>query len=280
MKKFIDIDNQRISLDAPVVMGILNVTDDSFHDGGKYVSETQIIARVNEIVEQGAAIIDVGACSTRPGSVAASEEEEIGRAGFAVELIRKYHPRVPVSVDTFRASVVREICRCLGPVIVNDISGGAMDGEMFETVERLGLPYILCHAQGTPRDMQQAPRYDDVVREVRDFLGARAARLEATGLVQVIIDPGFGFGKTVAHNYRLLARLDSLVDLGYPVLAGLSRKSMACKVLDVAPRDALNATTALNAIALLKGASILRVHDVKEAAETVKIHRAMTESNP
>ncbi|MDR0765686.1 MAG: dihydropteroate synthase [Odoribacteraceae bacterium] len=279
MKKFIDIGGERVSLEVPVVMGILNVTGDSFHDGGKYLGEAQIIARVHEIVEQGAGIIDVGACSTRPGSVAVGEDEEIARVGFAVELVRKYHPRLPVSVDTFRANVITETCRCLGPVIVNDISGGTMDARMFETVARLKLPYILTHVQGTPRDMQREPRYDDVTREVRAFLATRAALLEATAGVQVIIDPGFGFGKSVAHNYRLLAHLDRFLDLGYPLLAGLSRKSMACNVLDIAPRDALNATTALNTIALGKGASILRVHDVKEAVEAVKIHQMVVDND-
>ncbi|MDR2413734.1 MAG: dihydropteroate synthase [Odoribacteraceae bacterium] len=279
MKKFISVGGERVCLDAPAVMGILNVTVDSFHDGGRYLGEQQIIARVNEIVEQGAAVIDVGACSTRPGSISVSEDEELARVGFAVELIRKYHPRVPVSVDTFRASVVEEICRCLGPVIVNDISGGTMDDRMFDVVTRLNVPYVLTHVQGTPRDMQEEPRYDDVEREVRDFLATRAARLEVSSGVQVIIDPGFGFGKSVAHNYRLLARLDRFLELGYPVLVGVSRKSMACKVLDIAPGAALNATTALNAIALMKGASLLRVHDVKEAVETVKVYQAMMENN-
>jgi dihydropteroate synthase len=278
MEKFIEVDGARVNLDTPVVMGILNVTDDSFHDGGKYVSETRVIERVHEIAEQGAAIIDVGACSTRPGAVAVSEEEEIARLSFAVELVRKYHPRLPVSIDTFRASVAKEICRCLGKVIVNDISGGTMDERIFETVASLDTPYILTHIQGTPRDMQHDPHYDDVTREVRGFLLERAGRLRAMGFDRIIIDPGFGFGKSVAHNYRLLDQMELLHELDYPLLAGVSRKSMAWKLLGITPGEALNATTALNTLALVKGADILRVHDVKEAVETVKVYRAMKES--
>ncbi|MDR2129704.1 MAG: dihydropteroate synthase [Odoribacteraceae bacterium] len=278
MEKFIEVGDERITLRAPVVMGILNVTDDSFYDGGKYISETQVIERVNEIVRQGAAIIDVGACSTRPGAVVVSEEEEIARLSFAVELIRKYHPRLPVSIDTFRANVVREICRCLGEVIVNDISGGTMDERMFETVAALNTPYILTHIQGTPREMQQNPCYRDVEQEVYDFLDERIRCLHGMGFHRIIVDQGFGFGKNIAHNYRLLDRMERFLDLGYPLLVGVSRKAMIWKLLDITPREALNGTTVLNTIALLKGADILRVHDVKEAVEAVKIYRTMKES--
>jgi dihydropteroate synthase len=279
MIKFIEVENERVSLEVPVVMGILNVTADSFYDGGKYTSEIQVIERVHEIVEQGAGIIDVGACSTRPGAVLVSEEEEIARLTFAVELIRKYHPHLPVSIDTFRASVVREICSCLGEVIVNDISGGTMDGQMFETVAALNIPYILTHIQGTPREMQQNPRYDDVAREVHAFLKERVERLNGMGFDKIILDQGFGFGKTTAHNYRLMECMEQFLDLGYPLLVGISRKSMVWKLLGITPREALNGTTVLNTIALLKGARLLRVHDVKEAVEAVKIYRAMRESS-
>ncbi|MDR1274374.1 MAG: dihydropteroate synthase [Odoribacteraceae bacterium] len=278
MENFIKIGDERVDLRVPAVMGILNVTTDSFHDGGKYLGEARVIARVDEIAGQGAAIIDVGACSTRPGAAAVSEKEEIARLTFAVELVRKYHPRLPVSIDTYRANVVREIRDCLGEVIVNDISGGTMDERMFDTVARLNAPYILTHIQGTPRDMQRDPRYDDVAREVFQFLQERAERLRGMGCTRLVIDPGFGFGKTVAHNYRLLDRLEAFLELGYPLLAGVSRKSMICNLLGLPPGEALNGTTVLNTIALLKGATILRVHDVREAVEAVKIHQAMKET--
>ena len=226
-------------------------------------------------MEQGAGIIDVGAYSTRPGAAFVDEKEELSRLSFAVELIRKYHPQVPVSIDTFRAGVAREINHCLGPVIVNDISGGTMDDKMFETVAELGVPYILMHIQGTPKDMQVNPHYEDVVREVRAFFTERIARLNALGFNNIILDQGFGFGKTVGHNYQLLDKMESFLDLGYPLLVGISRKTMIWRLLEITPKEALNGTTVLNTISLLKGANILRVHDVREAVEAVKIVKAM-----
>lgn len=275
MVKQIEVGTERISLERPVVMGILNVTPDSFYDGGHYTSEVKIIERIHEIVEQGAGIIDVGAYSTRPGAAFVDEKEELSRLSFAVELVRKYYPHVPVSIDTFRAGVAREICRCLGDVIVNDISGGTMDDKMFETVAGLNVPYILMHIQGTPQTMQIAPHYDDVVCEVWDFLKERVERLNALGFDKIILDQGFGFGKTLEHNYRLLVRMEDFLDLGYPLLVGISRKTMIWKLLEVTPQEALNGTTVLNTISLLKGAHILRVHDVREAVETVRIVEAM-----
>ena len=275
MLKQIEVGTERISLERPVVMGILNVTPDSFYDGGRYISEMKIIERVHEIVEQGAGIIDVGAYSTRPGAAFVDEKEELSRLSFAVELVRKYYPHVPVSIDTFRAGVAREICRCLGDVIVNDISGGTLDDKMFETVAGLNVPYILMHIQGTPQTMQIAPHYDDVVCEVRQFLKDRVERLNALGFDKIILDQGFGFGKTLEHNYRLLAHMEEFLDLGYPLLVGISRKTMIWKLLEVTPQEALNGTTVLNTISLLKGAHILRVHDVREAVEAVRIVEAM-----
>lgn len=269
------LEGEKISLESPVVMGILNVTPDSFYDGGKYTSELKIMERVDEIVEQGAGIIDVGAYSTRSGAAFVDEKEELSRLSFAVELIRKYHPQVPVSIDTFRAGVAREINHCLGPVIVNDISGGTMDDKMFETVAELGVPYILMHIQGTPKDMQVNPHYEDVVREVRAFFTERIARLNTLGFNNIILDQGFGFGKTVGHNYQLLDKMESFLDLGYPLLVGISRKTMIWRLLEITPKEALNGTTVLNTISLLKGANILRVHDVREAVEAVKIVKAM-----
>lgn len=271
MVKYIEVGGERVSLERPVVMGILNVTPDSFYDGGRYTSELKIIERIHEIVEQGAGIIDVGAYSTRSGAEFVDEREELSRLSFAVELVRKYYPHLPVSIDTFRANVAREIRHCLGDVIVNDISGGTMDEKMFETVAEMNVPYILMHIQGTPRDMQVNPHYEDVVGEVRQFLAERIARLNAIGFNKIIIDQGFGFGKTLEHNYRLMERIGDFLTLDYPLLVGISRKTMIWKLLGCTPKEALNGTTVLNTIALLKGAHILRVHDVLEAVEAVKI---------
>lgn len=271
MVKYIEVGGERVSLERPVVMGILNVTPDSFYDGGRYTSELKIIERIHEIVEQGAGIIDVGAYSTRPGAEFVDEREELSRLSFAVELVRKYYPHLPVSIDTFRANVAREIRHCLGDVIVNDISGGTMDEKMFETVAEMNVPYILMHIQGTPRDMQVNPHYEDVVGEVRQFLAERIAHLNALGFNKIIIDQGFGFGKTLEHNYRLMEGIGDFLTLDYPLLVGISRKTMIWKLLGCTPKEALNGTTVLNTIALLKGAHILRVHDVREAVEAVKI---------
>lgn len=271
--KTITLNKLPLDLSTPVVMGILNVTPDSFYDGGKYTTETAVIRRINQIVEEGAGVIDVGAYSTRPGAAFVDEQEELGRLSWAVELVRKYYPNLPVSIDTFRAGVAREIVSCLGEVIVNDISGGTLDENMFDFVAETGVPYIMMHIQGTPQTMQQNPVYEDVVREVRQFLTERIAVLNAKGFDNIILDPGFGFGfgKTLAHNYELMSGMDTYQDLDYPLLVGISRKTMIYKLLGGTAQDALNGTTVLNTIALLKGANILRVHDVKEAVETVRI---------
>lgn len=269
--KTITLNKLPLDLSTPVVMGILNVTPDSFYDGGKYTTETAVIRRIHQIVEEGAGVIDVGAYSTRPGAAFVDEQEELGRLSWAVELVRKYYPNLPVSIDTFRAGVAREIVSCLGEVIVNDISGGTLDENMFDFVAETGVPYIMMHIQGTPQTMQQNPVYEDVVREVRQFLTERIAVLNAKGFDNIILDLGFGFGKTLAHNYELMSGMDTYQDLGYPLLVGISRKTMIYKLLGGTAQDALNGTTVLNTIALLKGANILRVHDVKEAVETVRI---------
>ena len=275
MKKKIKLGDRELDLSQPLVMGILNVTPDSFYDGGKYLSESRIIERIHQIMNEGADIIDVGAYSTRPGAAVVDEKEEIGRLSLAVELIRKYYPRAVVSIDTFRAKVAEEIITCMGPVIVNVISGGTLDEQMFDYVAKAGVPYVMMHIQGTPRTMQQNPVYENVVAEVRRFFAGRIALLNERGFDNIILDPGFGFGKTLAHNYELLEATDSFWDLGYPLLIGISRKSMIYKLLGGGPDDALNGTTVLNTIALLKGAKILRVHDVKEAVEIVLLYRAL-----
>ena len=279
MIKMLKVGGEVLDFSTPAVMGILNVTPDSFYDGGSYQSEAKIIGRIHQIVEEGGRIIDVGAYSSRPGAAAVSEKEEIGRLMPAVELIRKYYPHIPVSIDTFRAKVAKEVNTCMGTVIVNDISGGTMDETMFDYVAQAGIPYVMMHIQGTPETMQKNPEYADVVKEIGQFFRERIARLEAAGFRQIILDPGFGFGKTLHHNYELLDGMETYKSFGYPLLAGISRKSMIYNLLGGTPADALNGTTVLNTISLLKGADILRVHDVKEAVEAVKIVGAMRESS-
>lgn len=269
--KTITLNHRPLDLTSPVVMGILNVTPDSFYDGGKYLSETKVIGRIRQIVEEGAGIIDVGAYSSRPGAAFVDEKEELGRLAWAVELVRKYYPSVPVSIDTFRAGVAKEIVGCLGEVMVNDISGGTLDDGMFDFVASSGVPYIMMHIQGTPQTMQKNPVYDNVVADVRRFFTDRIARLNAAGFDNIILDPGFGFGKTLDHNYELMSGMHTYRDLGYPLLVGISRKTMIYKALGCTAHEALNGTTVLNTISLMKGASILRVHDVKEAVEAVKL---------
>lgn len=274
--KTIKLDGQELDFSLPVVMGILNVTSDSFYDGGKYLSEVRLIERIHQIMEEGAGIIDVGAYSTRPGAAYVDEKEELGRLAWAVELVRKYYPRALISIDTFRAKVAEEINSCLGPVMVNDISGGTMDEGMFEMVAKTGLPYIMMHIQGTPETMQKNPCYEDIVGEIGQFFTDRIDRLNALGTDNIILDPGFGFGKNLLHNYRLMDGMDAFLELGYPLLVGISRKSMIYKLLGGGPEEALNGTTVLNTVALLKGALILRVHDVKAAVEVVRIYNALS----
>ncbi|MCI5707721.1 MAG: dihydropteroate synthase [Odoribacter sp.] len=273
--KTITLNKKSLDFSTPVVMGILNVTPDSFYDGGKYVSEVKVIERIHQIVEEGAGIIDVGAYSTRPGAAFVDEKEELARLAWAVELVRKYYPDVVVSIDTFRSAVAREIIDCLGDVIVNDISGGTMDDGMFDFVAQSGVPYIMMHIQGTPQTMQLNPVYENVVKDVRKFFTDRIAMLNEAGFDNIILDPGFGFGKTLDHNYELMDGMDSYLDLEYPILVGISRKTMIYKLIGDTANEALNGTTVLNTLALLKGASILRVHDVREAVEAVKITEKM-----
>lgn len=273
--KTITLNKKSLDFSTPVVMGILNVTPDSFYDGGKYVSEVKVIERIHQIVEEGAGIIDVGAYSTRLGAAFVDEKEELARLAWAVELVRKYYPDVVVSIDTFRSAVAREIIDCLGDVIVNDISGGTMDDGMFDFVAQSGVPYIMMHIQGTPQTMQLNPVYENVVKDVRKFFTDRIAMLNEAGFDNIILDPGFCFGKTLDHNYELMDGMDSYLDLEYPILVGISRKTMIYKLIGGTANEALNGTTVLNTLALLKGASILRVHDVREAVEAVKITEKM-----
>jgi dihydropteroate synthase len=259
-----------LDLSTPVVMGILNITPDSFYDGGRYEDETQLLEQAGKMVREGAAIIDIGAASTRPGAEDIGEEEESKRLIPAIRSVRKAFPHIIISADTYRAAVTEKAIHA-GADIINDISGGTMDAEMFATAGRLKVPYILMHIKGTPKDMQADPHYDDVVKEVKEYLSSRINELKGAGVQHIILDPGFGFGKTVEHNYTLLNNLHELIVLGYPLLAGASRKSMVNRVIGTKPENALNGTTVVNTLALLNGAKILRVHDVKEAVQAVKI---------
>lgn len=263
-------DGRLLDLSGPVVMGILNVTPDSFFDGGKYVVARKALEQAEQMIRHGAALIDIGAVSTRPGAEPPTEAEEWERLSATLDLFREELPGAIVSVDTFRAPIARKAIEA-GAHIINDISGGALDEKMLETAGQLGVPYVLMHMQGTPATMQANPQYENVVTEVKQFFEQQLEKCERAGVKQIILDPGFGFGKTVEHNFRLLNALDVYVKMGYPVLAGLSRKSMLTRLLGVGKNEALNGTSILNTIALQKGAKILRVHDVKEAMECVRI---------
>lgn len=267
------IGKDSLDFTIPAVMGIVNVTPDSFYDGGKFTNESELLAHVEKMVNEGASILDIGAVSTRPGSQMVSTKAELERLLPAATAIRSHFPEMPLSVDTFRSWVAVRIIDEIGPVMINDISGGSLDSKMFETVARLKMPYILSHIQGTPLNMQENPQYNDVVRDVSNYFSEKVKKLSKLGVEDVILDPGFGFGfgKTLDHNYDLLNRLDAFKVFQLPVMVGLSRKTMIWKALEITPETALNGTTVANTMALLGGADILRVHDVKEAVEAVKI---------
>ncbi|MDR1865005.1 MAG: dihydropteroate synthase [Bacteroidales bacterium] len=260
-----------LSLEKPAVMGILNVTDDSFYDGGRYRSEEEIVSRCEAILEEGAEIIDVGAVSTRPGTEGIDAVAEERKLEDALRVIRKRFPDATLSLDTYRADIARRMVNDYGVDIINDISAGTMDEKMFETVACLNVPYVLMHMQGTPATMQVNPVYGDPSGEVIRFFSDAIFRLRSLGVKDIIVDPGFGFGKTVEHNYELLRSMHRLDIFECPVLAGVSRKSMICKCIETDAHHALNGTTAVNTLALLNGADILRVHDVREAVECIKI---------
>ncbi|MFV0592638.1 MAG: dihydropteroate synthase [Draconibacterium sp.] len=267
----IQLGNNEIDLSIPIVMGIVNVTPDSFYDGGKMEDEATMLKAVEEMIREGVSIIDVGAVSTRPGAENISTKVELGRLLPAVHAIQENFPDIPISIDTFRSWVAVRVVDEVGPVIINDISGGTLDSKMFETVAQLQVPYILSHMQGTPKTMQDNPEYADLMKEISGFFADRFKKLTKLGVKDVIIDPGFGFGKNLDHNYELLNRLDAFKVFQLPVMVGLSRKSMIWKALEISPEEALNGTSVANTLALLGGADILRVHDVKEAIEAVKI---------
>jgi dihydropteroate synthase len=266
-----------LDLSRPVVMGILNITTDSFYDGGRFMAPDTWLLQAEKMLEEGAAMLDIGGASSRPGAAEVPESEETAKVVLAINTILKRFPDTLLSVDTWRASVARAAVDA-GAVIVNDISAGRLDPPMYETVAALDVPYILMHMKGTPADMQKKPVYEDVVTEVLDFLIAELQRLRALGIKDILIDPGFGFGKTIAHNYQLLKNMHVFQKVtGLPVLAGLSRKSMTYKFLGISPEQALNGTSALNMVALQQGASILRVHDVREAVQVVRLFGMMND---
>jgi len=260
-----------IDLSAPVVMGIINITPDSFYSGSRVEAMEEILRRVEKILEDGGQIIDIGGYSSRPGADEISEEEEGHRLWPALKEIRDHWPEVIISLDTFRASVAQRAVEEFGVDIINDISGGNLDSDMFKTVARLNVPYILMHMKGTPGTMQNNPRYQDVTGEVILYLAEKINQLRAMGVSDIIVDPGFGFAKTIEHNYTLLHDLEQFKMFELPLLVGLSRKSMTYKLLGGGPESALNGTSVLNSMALTRGANILRVHDVKEAVECIKL---------
>lgn len=272
----LQVNGRLLDLSEPQVMGILNVTPDSFYAGSRKQEEADIACRVEQILAEGGSMIDIGAYSSRPNADDVSPAEEAERLRKGLRIIRSIAPDAIVSVDTFRADVAAMCVEEYGVALVNDISGGDLDARMFETVAgRLRVPYILMHMKGTPQNMQTAPSYDNLMVEITRYFAERIERLRALGAKDIILDPGFGFGKTLTHNYELMRDMAELKIFELPLLVGISRKSMIYKLLGTTPDEALNGTTVLNTIALLSGASILRVHDVKACVEVVRIVRQM-----
>jgi dihydropteroate synthase len=274
-KNSINCNGRLISLEKPLVMGILNATPDSFYAKSRIGNNDMLKERIEKMVSDGVDIIDVGGYSSRPGADEVSEKEEWGRVEPVLEAIKSINPEMLVSIDTYRAGIARKAVEGFHVDLVNDISAGEMDAAMFETVSGLQVPYIMMHMKGTPQNMQLNPTYDYLVKEIIEYFAQKVVALNQMGLNDIIIDPGFGFGKTLAHNYQLLNLMDEFQLFELPVLVGVSRKSMIYKLLGIAPEDALNGTTAINMAALMKGANILRVHDVKAAKETIAIYNAM-----
>lgn len=267
----LNVNGKLIDLSRPAVMAIANLTPDSFFTGSRLFTEKDVLTHVGKALEEGADIIDVGAFSTRPSATYISEEEELERLKSTLRAIRKHFPDAIISLDTFRAGIARwgvEECKI---DIINDISGGTLDDMMFETVAEMGVAYVLTHTRGTPQTMQKLTQYDNMISDILHFFEKKTTQLIHLGVKDIIIDPGFGFAKTLEQNYELLAKMTYFKELNFPVLYGVSRKSMIYNLLETTPEHALNGTTALNMLGLMNGANILRVHDVKEAVETVKI---------
>lgn len=269
-KQSLQIGGKLLDLSKPLIMGILNITTDSFYSGSRVSTPAMWMDAASRMLAEGAAILDIGAASSRPGAESISEEEELLRIIPVVKELSSAFPGAILSIDTFRSSIAEKAIKA-GAHMINDISAGELDDKMFDTIADLGVPYIMMHMQGKPKNMQASPKYNDVVGDIKSYFEQRLDKLFRHGTVNVLLDPGFGFGKTLAHNYEILKRLNEISSLGFPIVAGLSRKSMIYKVLESSPEDALNGTTVLNTLALLNGANILRVHDVREAMETIKL---------
>ena len=275
--KYINVNGKLMDLSSPKVMGILNITPDSFFEQSRKQTSKDISERVKQILDEGASIIDVGAYSSRPNADDVSIHEEMSRLRVALDIIRNEFPDAVVSIDTFRAEVAQMCVEEYKADIINDISAGEMDKKMFPTIASLGVPYIIMHMKGTPQTMQNAPYYDNVLKEVLFYFSEKIQRLRDLGVKDIIVDPGFGFAKTIEHNYELMNHLEEFQIFDLPILVGVSRKSMIYKLLGTTPQDALNGTTVLDTIALMKGANILRVHDVRQAVENVRIVEKMQE---
>lgn len=274
----IKLNNRLVDLSTPIVMGIINVTPDSFFKGNRFLTESAILQAVEKMLGDGAKIIDIGGYSTRPAAEMITQDEEIKRLSEGLEVILKKFPTVPVSVDTFRSGVARHVVKNYQVAMINDVSGGTLDDLMFETIAECQVAYVLMHMRGNPQSMQSLTKYDDVVSDVLHFLEKKLAQLHLLGVSDVVVDPGFGFAKDIEQNYKLLSQLHYLKELNVPVLTGVSRKSMLTKLLKIAAAEALNATTAANMLALIGGASILRVHDVKEAFQTIEVYKKYIEA--
>ena len=272
----INCNGKLIDLSTPKVMGILNCTPDSFYDGGKYKSESQFLTQVEKMLSDGATFVDIGAYSSKPNAEFVSEEEELNRLLPVLELVLKSFPETIISVDTFRSKIAQKAIEN-GAAIVNDISAGNLDEKMLETVAKLQVPYIMMHMKGTPQTMQTLAQYDNICKEMLFYFSERVGKARSFGITDIIIDPGFGFAKTLEQNYEVMQKLELFQMLELPLLVGISRKSMIYKTLETTAENSLNGTTFLNAISLQKGANILRVHDVKEAVESVKLFNKLNQ---
>ena len=269
--KYINAGGKLIDLSLPKVMGILNITPDSFYKSSRVTEDKEIITTAVRMVNEGADFLDVGGYSSRPRAEDVPAEEEKKRVLHAIRLIRRELPQAVISIDTFRSEIAREAVSDCGTHMINDISGGEADENMFRIVKELNVPYIMMHMKGNPQTMQDNPEYDDIVADILKWFSHRIVKLQSAGVKDIIIDPGFGFGKTIKHNFEMLNRLGDFAVAGLPVIVGVSRKSMIWKSLSVTPEEALNGTSVLHAVALLKGADILRVHDVREAVQAVRL---------
>ena len=267
-----------IDFSTPIVMGILNITTDSFYDGGKFITKDKIEKQIKKIEQEGAKIIDIGASSSRPGSIPVSEKTELDRLIPTIEIVKKITPNLKISIDTFRSKVARE-CIKNGADIINDISAGEFDKDMFGTIAELNVPYIMMHMKGDNLTMQNNPVYENIISEITSFFEEKVHKLKSMGFNKIIIDPGLGFGKTIEHNYEILKNLSDFNKLNLPILVGASRKSMIYTLLNVSATEALNGTTVVNTISLTNGAKILRVHDVNEAVECIKIYDKLSIEN-